>query len=203
VSSPSDAPVRAPGSHTRSGNAMLRTRTAILAAAADCVARGGVRRTTMSEVSSSGGIAKATLYNHFRTKDDLLEGLLLAWVADVESACVEAAGDGLVAALQEAATRLGACAPLRRVVEDDPAVAGAFAVPRKGRPWEAARAAVAAVLAASGVAAHPAAVDLVLRWAAAQAVWPGSAEEVALGARALGHALAGRGAVAGLGWPGA
>src|SRR3954451_12522033 len=62
---------------------MLRTRTAILAAAADCVARGGVRRTTMSEVSSSGGIAKATLYNHFRTKSDLLEGLLLARIDEL------------------------------------------------------------------------------------------------------------------------
>jgi hypothetical protein len=62
---------------------------------------------------------------------------------------------------------------------------------------------VAAVLVASDVAAHPPAVDLVLRWAVGQAVWPGTAEEVVLGARVLAAGLGGRGAVAGLGWPGA
>ena len=200
MSSPSDAPVRAPGSHTRSGNAMSRTRAAILAAAVDCVARQGLRRTTMSEVSAAAGVAKATLYNHFRTKDDLLEGLVLARVADLEADCLAAAGDGLAPALECAAAALAGCAPLRRVVADDP---GPLVVPGPGRPWDAARSAVAAVLAAAGVPAHPAAVDLVLRWVVAQAAWPGSPEEVALGARVLGHGLTGRGAVAGLGWPGA
>jgi AcrR family transcriptional regulator len=182
---------------------MVRTRAAILASAADCIARDGLRRTTMSGVSAVAGVAKATLYNHFRTKADLLEGLLLARIADLEAASTEVAGEGLAGALERAAGLLAACAPLRRVVEDDPAVAGAFAVPGKGRPWEAARAAVAAVLAAAGAPAQPAAVDLVLRWCAAQAVWPGTPEEVALGARLLGRGLTGPGAVAGLGWPGA
>jgi AcrR family transcriptional regulator len=182
---------------------MSRTRAAILAAAAECVAQQGLRRTTMSEVSAAAGVAKATLYNHFRTRDDLLEGLLLARIADLEAACVAAADEGLPAALQCAADALAAGAALRRVVQDDPGVAGSFAVPGAGRPWEAARAATATVLTAAGAAAHPAAVDLVLRWAVAHAVWPGSPEETALGARVLGAGLTGRGAVAGLGWPGA
>jgi AcrR family transcriptional regulator len=182
---------------------MSRTRAAILAAAGECVARQGLRRTTMSEVSATAGVAKATLYNHFRTKDDLLEGLVLARIAELEAECVAAAGAGPAPALECAATAVAGCAPLRRVVGDDPAVAGALVVPGPGRAWDAARGAVAAVLVASGVAAHPPAVDLVLRWAVGQAVWPGTAEEVALGARVLGHGLAGRAAVAGLGWPGA
>ena len=156
----------------------------------------------MSQVSAAAGVAKATLYNHFRTKDDLLEGLLLAQIGAVEAACVEAAGEGLAAALECAAGRLSTCAPLRRVVEDDPATAGAFAVPGKGRPWEAARAAVAAVLAAAGVEPQPPAVDLALRWAVGQAVWPGSPEEVALGARVLADGLAVPGALTRPGEPG-
>ena len=156
----------------------------------------------MSEVSATAGVAKATLYNHFRTRDDLIEGLLLAQIGDLEATCVEAAGAGLAAALECAAGRLSTCAPLRRVVEDDPAVAGAFAVPGKGRPWEAARAAVAAVLTAAGAAAEPSAIDLVLRWAVAQAVSPGGPEEVGLGARVLAQGLAGPGAVTGLSEPG-
>src|SRR4051794_6188343 len=99
---------------------MLRTRTAILAAAADCVARGGVRRTTMSEVSSSGGIAKATLYNHFRTKSDLLEGLLLARIDDLADRAATA-GD-LATSLRLAAAELAASPALRRVAADEPEV---------------------------------------------------------------------------------
>src|SRR4051812_50180840 len=88
---------------------MLRTRAAILAAAESCVARVGARRTTMRAVSAAGGIAKATLYNHFRTKSDLLEGLALARVDELATRGMAAAGGGLAPAPQLAAG--GAPAP--------------------------------------------------------------------------------------------
>ncbi|MDX6225062.1 MAG: TetR/AcrR family transcriptional regulator, partial [Frankiales bacterium] len=78
MTSPSDAPVRATGTRTRSGNAMLRTRAAILDGAERCIERDGIRRTTMSDVSGEAKVAKATLYNHFRTKDDVMSALVLA-----------------------------------------------------------------------------------------------------------------------------
>ena len=100
----SDAPVRAAGLRTRSGNAMQRTRTAILDAALDCIATQGVRRTTMTDLATAGGVAKATLYNHFRTKDDVLAALVDAQVASLAEACrVVAAEVGLAAALEQAA----------------------------------------------------------------------------------------------------
>jgi len=192
VSSPSDAPVRAPGGHTRSGNAMLRTRAAILAAAEESVARVGVRRTTMSEVSTAGGIAKATLYNHFRAKSDLLEGLLLARIDDLAGRAAQSGG--VAAALGLVAGELAASPALRRAAADEPEVVAALVQPGEARPWQAARAAVARVLASSGAGADAAAVDVVLRWLLAQAVAPGTPGEVAGGARLLATALGGTGA---------
>ena len=91
---PSDAPLRQRGTRTRSGNAMERTRTAILAAALRCLEADGVRKTTMGDVSVATGIAKATLYNHFRTKPDLLAALVDDQVAMLAAACTALASEG-------------------------------------------------------------------------------------------------------------
>ena len=202
MSSPSDAPVRAPGSHTRSGNAMRRTRTAILAAAEDCVARNGVRRTTMSEVSSSGGIAKATLYNHFRTKSDLLEGLLLARIDELADRA--AAAVYLADALRVAAAELASASALRRVAADEPEAVAAIAQPGTGRVWDCARAGVARVLVAHGAKPDAGPVDLVLRWLVTQAVAPAGDDEVSTAAQFLATGVGAAGAApvaSGLGWP--
>ncbi|MCW2543394.1 MAG: transcriptional regulator, TetR family, partial [Frankiales bacterium] len=88
MSSASDAPVRQAGTRTRSGNTMAHTRAALLHATDACVARYGVRKTTMVDVASRSGVAKATLYNHFRTKDDVLAALVEQQVADLIGQCV-------------------------------------------------------------------------------------------------------------------
>jgi AcrR family transcriptional regulator len=189
VSSPSDAPVRAPGSHTRSGNSMLRTRAAILAAAEACVARVGVRRTTMSEVCAAGGIAKATLYNHFRAKNDLLEGLALARVDELAARAVAGVGGGLAEALQLVAVELAASPALHRIRAEEPEVVAIVACPGTGRVWDAARAGVAGVLVAAGRPADDDAVDLVLRWLVGQAAAPADDALLAGGARLLSAAV--------------
>jgi AcrR family transcriptional regulator len=201
VSSPSDAPVREAGTRTRSGNAMLRTRAAILDAAAGCVERYGVRKTTMSDVASRGGVAKATLYNHFRTKDDVLAALVASQVAALGAQCAAVAagrapdgpapapGRGLAAALDYAAHRLGSSRPLRRVAADEPALLALLGTPGEGRLWDGVRDAVGAVLREAGAPTDRVSVDLVLRWVVAHAMWPGTPQEVALGARALEQAL--------------
>ncbi|MCW2681146.1 MAG: transcriptional regulator, TetR family, partial [Frankiales bacterium] len=117
--SASDAPQRDPGLRTRSGNAMLRTRGAILDAAAACVERSGVRRTTMSAIAATGGVAKATLYNHFRTKDDVLAALVEARVAALAAECT---GRSIADALEHAAAVLRESAALRRVAQEEPAL---------------------------------------------------------------------------------
>lgn len=84
----SAAPVRTPGSHVRAGNAMLRSRAALLDGARKAVVVAGTR-ITMSQVAAAAGIAKATLYNHFRTRDAVLSALLDAEVDAVLAVLVD------------------------------------------------------------------------------------------------------------------
>ena len=214
----SDAPQRVAGLRTRSGNAMLRTRAAILEAAATCVERQGVRRTTMSDIAATGGVAKATLYNHFRTKDDVLAALVDAQVSALAEACAAVAAEkGLAAALGLAAAEIGASPPLRRVSTSEPALLAPLAVPGEARGWQPVHDAVAAVLTAADVPARPGQVELVLRWLLSQLLWP--VDVASVGADLLAQALecdttpagastvpeqgrpSGRAQPAGLGWP--
>ncbi len=55
-----------------------RTRTGLLRGAAVAFAASGLRATTMQSIAAAAGVAKATLYNHFRTKDDVVRALLSA-----------------------------------------------------------------------------------------------------------------------------
>jgi AcrR family transcriptional regulator len=169
---------------------MLRTRTAILDATALCIERYGVRKTTMSDVSSRAGVAKATLYNHFRTKDDLLAALVLARIEALAAAAAEQ--PSLAAALERVAAELAGSAPLRRVAGDEPAVLAALVTPTDGRGWAAARAAVQSALSRAGAAADPPAVDLVLRWLAGHALWAATPAEASLGAQVLAAGLQAR-----------
>jgi AcrR family transcriptional regulator len=161
----SAAPVRAKGVHTRAGNAMTRTRTALLAGAARAVEASGTK-ITMAQVATSSGVAKATLYNHFRTRDAVLAALVMAQVQAVADA---QADKPLEAALVDAATAI-ATNPVRRgLARLEPAALAALAVrDDSAEAWQYARAAVAAVLAAAGRGG----TDTVLRWLASFVVNP-------------------------------
>jgi AcrR family transcriptional regulator len=71
----SDVPVRPAGTRSRAGNSMGRTRQALLRGAAAAVAAHGTR-VTMAEVATAAGVAKATLYNHLRTREEVLQAVL-------------------------------------------------------------------------------------------------------------------------------
>jgi AcrR family transcriptional regulator len=55
---------------------MARTRAAILDGARESVRQHGTA-ITMAQCAEAAGVAKATLYNHFRTREDVLAALLL------------------------------------------------------------------------------------------------------------------------------
>lgn len=57
---------------------MQRSRGKILSSAADLVASGGLAAVTMSSVARRAAVAKATVYNHFRDRDELLQALMVA-----------------------------------------------------------------------------------------------------------------------------
>lgn len=203
----------APVTRSRSGNALRPARGAVLAAAAHCVERHGVRRTTMADIARRAGVAKGTLYNHFRTKDDVLAGLVAARLDQLVSQCAAVAagrplpaaavalpspdvGSGLAAALQVAAAALASSGPLRRVAADDAPLAVRLASGGDGGGgdggggWDAARAGVRCVLAAGGARTDDAAVALVLRWLAGQVLWPAAPEEARATAGLLAAAVA-------------
>ncbi len=211
-------PVREPGTRSRSGNAMGRTRSALLQATGECVARYGVRKTTMVDVASRSGVAKATLYNHFRTKEDVLAALVEQQVADLVGACVTtAAAEGLVAALAQAGEVLAKSPPLRKAAEAEQSLLARLATPGPGRGWQIARDGVAAVLTAGRAASGQDDVELVLRWCASQLLWPLAEGSARTAAEVVVRGLGG-GAVpapapvdgpapaaaprSGLGWPG-
>jgi AcrR family transcriptional regulator len=174
ASNPSDAPVRQAGTRTRSGNTMAHTRAALLEATAGCIARYGVRKTTMVDVASRSGVAKATLYNHFRTKEDVLVALVEQQISDLVA--IALAAPDLETALTQVADAIAESAPLTRVAADEPAaLAPLLSGAGQSRGWQLARDGVAAVLAAARVPAEPAQVELVLRWFTSQLMWPSDA----------------------------
>jgi AcrR family transcriptional regulator len=171
VLSASAAPQRVTGTRVRAGNSMGRTRAVLLSAALRLVASQGARRTSMADIAAEAGVAKGTLYNHFRTKEDVWSAVVLAEVHALAEAC---AGLPLEDALTRVAHRLGEHPALRRLAADEPATLCALLTAPAAAPARAAaEAAVRALLAGTGRDA--AAADLVLRWLESQLTRPGDA----------------------------
>lgn len=169
----SAAPVRAAGTRSRAGNAMNRTRAALLDGARRAVEASGTK-ITMAQVAAAGGVAKATLYNHFRTRDAVLSALL----ADEISRLIEAAnGRPLAEALEAVATSLSENPLLRSLRRREPAALAALGrVDPTAEGWRQAREAVRAAVAGAGRGA----ADLVLRWIASHVVTPSTPEAIAV-----------------------
>ncbi|MCF6509166.1 helix-turn-helix transcriptional regulator [Blastococcus sp. MG754426] len=100
---------------------MNRTRAELLAGAAEAFAAQGLRRATMQSVAAATGVAKATLYNYFRTKDEVARALLAAELqrlADLAGGLPPAAGLAVLAdelATHPVLRRLAATEPDRLV----------------------------------------------------------------------------------------
>jgi AcrR family transcriptional regulator len=186
---------------------MAHTRAALLHATDACVARYGVRKTTMVDVASRSGVAKATLYNHFRTKEDVLVALVEQRVTELVATAL--AADGLQAALEGAAHTVATSAALRKVAADEPGHLAPLLKPGDARAWTIAREGIAALLTSARLPADSAKVELVLRWFTSQLMWPASDASALL--QVLGEAAPARPAVqeprgpadpvAGVGWP--
>ena len=112
-------PAHLPGAHTRSGNGMNRTRLGLLEGAARAFAERGLRRSTMQSIAAAAGVAKATLYNHFRTKDEVARALL---AAELDRLTALTAGLPAAAALTALADEVAGHPVLRRLADDEPAV---------------------------------------------------------------------------------
>jgi AcrR family transcriptional regulator len=163
---------------------MARTRSELLRAAVRIIAVHGTRRASMTDIAAAAGVAKGTLYNHFRTKDDVWSALV---DSEFDALVEECRRLPLAAALQHAAERIGSHPALRRISVDEPAVLAELLVPsRHPRAWSAAHGVVADALARAGK--DPVATDLVLRWLASHLCGP-AAGPAATTAQLLAAAL--------------
>ena len=161
----SSAPVREAGTRSRAGNAMGRTRAALLDGARRAVQVSGTK-ITMAKVAAAGGVAKATLYNHFRTREAVLSGLL---DAEVEALIEAHAGKPLASGLVDAATAISEHPVRRALAQLEPSVLAAIGrIDPAAAGWQQARTALAAALAREGRRG----TDLVLRWLASFVLTP-------------------------------
>jgi AcrR family transcriptional regulator len=102
---------------TRTGVAMSRTRRGLLTGARTAFAERGLKKTTMQHVAAAAGVAKATLYNHFRTKDDVATALI---AFELDRLAALAAELPLTVAVPALAEEVGAHPVLRRLAEAEP-----------------------------------------------------------------------------------
>ena len=161
---PSALPVRERGLRSRAGNAMARTRAAVLDGAIRAVEKHGARRTTMADIATLAGIAKGTLYNHFRAKEAVFAAAVDAGVQALTDECITVANEDLADALALAADRLATHPALRRLAVDEPATLAALTTIDDSEPWELARRSVKSVLDAAGRDTSVPTVEVVLRW---------------------------------------
>jgi AcrR family transcriptional regulator len=118
----------------------------------------------MADIAMLAGIAKGTLYNHFRTKEAVYAATVDAGVRTLTQECAAVAQEDLAEALALAAERLGSHPALRRIATDEPAVMAALVQIGDGGSWTHVREGAAEVLRAAGRDVDTASVELVVRW---------------------------------------
>lgn len=167
---PSDDAVRVETRASRRGYA--RSRVALMDGARRAVLTSGTRL-TMAQVAAAAGVAKATLYNHFRTREDVLAALL---VDEVEWLLQRHAGESIADALSGAARDLAAHPLLRSLGEREPATLAALARIDLASPlWKRVLNAIDEILAAETRGG----AETVLRWLASFIPSPASGPEIA------------------------
>jgi AcrR family transcriptional regulator len=169
---------------------MGRGHEAALRGALAAVEKYGSRKATMGDIAMLAGIAKATLYNHFRTRDDVYLAVVVDQVGSVATTAGAKLPDGLDVTMAEAARLIGEHAAVRKIAVDDPTALAALATPGDGPAWTAARAAIASALSDRGYVDSSAAVDLVLRYLTSQLLAPSNVGDRTSAAALLMNAIA-------------
>ena len=93
------------------------TRAALVAGAARAFAEHGVRTCTMQAVAAASGVSKATLYNYFRTKDEVVRALVGVELARLTGLAAALPPDQALAAL---ADEVGEHPVVRRLADVEP-----------------------------------------------------------------------------------
>jgi AcrR family transcriptional regulator len=127
---------------------------------------------TMAQVAASAGVAKATLYNHFRTREEVLTALL---TDEVDALVHRLAERDLATALRWAAVAISNH-PLLDALGDDPAVlANLSRVDVRSSGWVRVAEATERLLARAGRRGTPS----VLRWLGSFVLAPADEQDIA------------------------
>jgi AcrR family transcriptional regulator len=146
----------------RVGFPVSRTRRGLLDGAARAFAATGLRGTTMQSIAAAAGVAKGTLYNHFRTKDEVARELL---ATELDRLTALAAGLPPADALAALSDECAGHPVLRRLAVTEPErVAALFTTDR----WPELTGRLATALGVDDEAA-----ELAARWLLGVALQPG------------------------------
>jgi AcrR family transcriptional regulator len=160
---------RESGGHSRAGNAMERSRKALLDGARQAIAEKGISGTSMVDVADFGQVARATLYNHFRSKEELWTALILDELERVSA--LFRAEKAFEAALKVLAADIGSNPMLRAIARDDPATLARLMRVDQSPVWGQIQARFG-TLAKEQKVSDSAAVDLAFRWLLSQVAYP-------------------------------
>lgn len=150
---------------------MSRTRSALIEGARRSIEKVGVRQTSMADIADQGQIARATLYNHFRRKQDVFLALLEDEIEQMRSLAL--AQPTLDGALLTLATYLREHRVLAPIVEREPEVVALLTRITPHEIWLTARSALADIYARHrATEPNPVAVDIAMRWLVSQIASP-------------------------------
>jgi AcrR family transcriptional regulator len=144
--------------------AIGRTRAGLVDGAGRAFAEQGVRGATMQAVAAAAGVSKATLYNHFRTKDELAGALLAVELDRLTALAAELPPVSAIAALSD---ELAGHPVLRRLADAEPDVLGGLLRPEPER-WADVVSRLGTALGVDGDGA-----EILARWLAGVVLHPG------------------------------
>jgi AcrR family transcriptional regulator len=157
---------------SRAAAAMSRSRAAILAGARRAIAADGTK-ITMAQVAIEAGVAKATLYNHFRTREEVLRAVM---VDEIDQLIGELGHLELAQALTRAAEILSEHPLLEALGAEDTTTLAALArIDVRSPGWVLVATATESLLNRSGRRGTP----TVLRWLSSFVLAPADSADIA------------------------
>lgn len=164
---------------SRAGNAMERTRKALLDGAREAVAEKGLTGSSMIDIADFGQVARATLYNHFRSKEELLVALILDEVERASQLFRDEAN--FESGLRALAAYINDNQMLRTIARTDPAALASLTKVSESELWQQIYDRFS-VLAKERKVSDSAAIDVAFRWLISQIAYPLPTELQANGA---------------------
>ena len=151
-----------------------RTRAAILEATKKLIVTHGLQITSMIEIADTAEVSRATLYNHFRSKESVMQALLEFEISRILE-CAESESSP-ASALARISIEISTDPALATMREYDPALLSQLLSGGKDPLWQLVHASLVQLLQSTTK------VELALRWLIGQVFAPLTSEQSAVAA---------------------